>query len=90
MLLGKEVFGLKVEDPNISIVFRMIETPGGLLVEPILRSLGLDKRPGSQQLAPIGQDLHPEIVVFMVAIVFIKQIKPKIEPYIYTIEKQLY
>ena len=34
----------------------MIETPGGLLVEPIPRSLGLDERPGLQQLTLIGPD----------------------------------
>ncbi len=68
----------------------MMEVPGGLLVEPIPRSLGLDERPGLQQFARFGRNLHVKIVVFMVAIVIIKHIKSKIAPYIYTIEKQLY
>ena len=68
----------------------MMEAPRGLLVEPIPRSLGLDERPGLQQFARFGQHLNAKIVVFMVAIVIIKNIKSKIAPYIYTIETQLY
>lgn len=64
----------------------MMEAPRGLLVEPIPRSLGLDERPGLQQFARFGQHLKAKIVVFMVAIVIIKNIKSKIAPYIYTIE----